>query len=362
MKLFYPSNHYSPFFRKEVFPLLKPFIKKEKITDAQRQALYGISDTDFGFIDTIDDAHVVILPMTWNFYTQQNRLDEAYDLVNQAKEKGKHVWSFNSGDYGVQLPAFDNVVVFRQGGYVNNNYSGHTGFPSIISDYVRENHLEHTLINATYGEQPIVGFCGQARSSWYIACKEMTKQGLRNLRSKMKFSNFEPQEIVATSFLRASLLNQLEAAHNVDCRFIQRKKYRAGITKNKETHKTTTEFYNNILESQYILCVRGAGNFSVRFYETLMMGRIPLYVHTDGYLPLSDEVDWKSHVVWVEYKDRHKIVESLLQFHQQLDKKSLVALFASNRKLWEEKLTLSGFFDYQKRKVLSSHINKLNYN
>lgn len=134
-------------------------------------------------------------------------------------------------------------------------------------------------------------------------------------------------KVLLSRCLHGILLKQLEKNFVIDYRFFKRKKYRAGVTRNKETHETTIQFYDNMLESQYVLCVRGAGNFSVRFYETLMMGRIPLYVHTDGYLSLPDIIDWKDHVVWVDYKNRHHIAEILLEFHNQLDQEGLTALF-----------------------------------
>lgn len=347
MKLYYPPHLYDPTYRGQLFPLLKAFITKKGFTDSQRKSFYGFGDNDFMLTDTMEDAQVVILPMTWHYYARQKQLNEAYTFVREARAKEKVIWSLNAGDFGIKLPRIPNLVVFRQGGYVSNNQMGHIGFPSIIEDYVQKYQLENEVFNVDYDKKPIVGFCGQAQSSRRNVLKEMTKQALRNLRSHLGGSNLEPQRILATSYLRATLLHHLEANEAVDCRFIKREKYRAGITKNKETHPTTAEFYNNILDSQYVLCVRGAGNFSVRFYETLMMGRIPLYLHTDGYLPLSDTIDWKAHVVWVDYKDRKDISNILLNFHRKLNQEQLVTLMKNNRKLWEEKLTLSGFFKSQ---------------
>lgn len=345
MKIYYPSQHYNANYRRQVFPLLKAFIKPKGYTDSQRQLDYGVSEDDFVIVDNIDQAQVVILTMSWNYYSITNQLFLAHKLVEKAQQVNKQVWSINNGDFGVNLPKIKNLTVFRQSGYTSNKQIGHVGFPSIISDYLSINHLESAYLNASYVEKPIVGFCGLTNGSKRNAIKDMTKQILRNFRSQLGFSSSEPQSITTPSYLRATLLKVLEEQTNINHRFIKRKHYRAGIDlREKETHETTKQFYDNILESHYVLCVRGAGNFSVRFYETLMMGRIPLYVHTDGFLPLSDEIDWKSHVVWVDYKDRHHISEILLDFHKQLNQDDLLALFKKNRKLWEEKLTLSGFF------------------
>ena len=123
-----------------------------------------------------------------------------------------------------------------------------------------------------------------------------------------------------------------------------RKKYRAGVTANKDTHKTTIEFYGNLKDSDYVVCVRGAGNFSVRFYESLAMGRIPIFINTDSPLPLDDRIDWKKQVVWIDYKERHQVAEKVKQFHSALSKEDFIDLQHSNRILWKEKLTMGGFF------------------
>ena len=100
-----------------------------------------------------------------------------------------------------------------------------------------------------------------------------------------------------------------------------------------------------------MVCVRGAGNFSVRLYETLAMGRIPVFVNTDCIIPLENAIDWKAHVVWVEMDEIDKIIDKVLSFHGQLNKDSFIALSQANRRLWEERLRVSGFFMAQNSKV-----------
>ena len=111
----------------------------------------------------------------------------------------------------------------------------------------------------------------------------------------------------------------------------------------KESHRTTLEFYENINSSDYVVCVRGAGNFSVRFYETLAMGRIPIFVNTDCALPLENEIDWKKHVVWIERKEIKHIAEKVKDFHSALSSNDFIDLQNANRTLWNERLTLNLF-------------------
>lgn len=105
------------------------------------------------------------------------------------------------------------------------------------------------------------------------------------------------------------------------------------------------EFYNNLRDSDYVVCIRGAGNFSVRFYEALAMGRIPIFINTDCALPFDKEINWKKHVVWVEYKERNQVAQKVKKFHEELSGEDFIDLQQTNRNLWETKLTLSGFFN-----------------
>ncbi|MDT0295731.1 exostosin family protein [Mesonia ostreae] len=344
MKIFYPPLHYDKNYRGHLFPLLKPFIKGDGFTDEQRKSMYGVSQEDYCFVSSMNEAEVVILPMSWYYYKHTKQLDKAQDLVEQAKSFQKIVWSHNPGDAGVKTPQFSNVMVFRFGGYVSRNQKGHKGMPVLIEDYYTNSPAWKGLENLGWEEKPKVGFCGQAIASKANAFKEVTKIGLRNLQTYVGSSPNEPQKLISSTYLRAKALELLQKNSNVKDQFILRKKYRAGVTQQKDTHQTTQEFYQNIQDSQYILCVRGAGNFSVRFYETLMMGRIPLYIHTDGFLPLAEEIEWKKHIVWVDKKEMHKVAEKLLSFHNNLSENQLQELCKANRKLWEEKLCLDGFF------------------
>ena len=343
MKIYYPSSHYNKTYRVQVFPLLKPFIKGENFTDENRREMYGVSAKDYYFVNNMVEAELVVLPMAWNYYVQTNQLHLAYKLVKEAEKADKRVWSWNAGDYGVKIPEFKNLNVFRMSGYGSRKQRGHEGLPSMIKDRL-EKYSKENFSDFPDNKQPIVGFCGQADAAWSKALQEQTKIIYRNLKSLVGLSPHEPQTVVATTKLRASLLAQLERHPKIRTNFILRKKYRAGVSTPEEREKTTQEFYQNINSSQYVLCVRGAGNFSVRFYETLMMGRIPLYVHTDGFLPLSNKIDWKHHVVWVDEKEIDQLGEKLVKFHQERTQKDLLGIAKKNRQLWKDYLTLDGFF------------------
>jgi hypothetical protein len=344
LKLYYPKSHYSKAHRGLLFPLLKPFLKAEGYTDAERMATYGVSETDFEFTECLEEADVVILTMAWNYYVKIKQESLAIAFVNECGALNKKVIAFNAGDFGVKTPYFENLKILRLGGYKSKFSKNEFVLPPFISDPLKKYYQRNELFLRPYRPKPVIGFCGQANHAVWNAVKEIGSIFLRNSKTYLGSSNEESQQLLSTSYLRASLLNGLRKVDGLSTNFILRKKYRAGVKENKDTHQTTLEFYDNLRDSDYVLCVRGAGNFSMRFYEALAMGRIPILINTDCALPLEDAIDWKKHVVWVEYGNRQKVAEKVSEFHKSLSAQDFLDFQKTNRKLWKEHLTLNGFF------------------
>ena len=91
---------------------------------------------------------------------------------------------------------------------------------------------------------------------------------------------------------------------------------------------------------------RGTGNFSMRFYETLCLGRIPIFVDTDCVLPYDFSLDWKQHCVWIDRSEIPFIAEKVADFHAALSPDDFIDLQRGNRELWEERLSTEGFYSH----------------
>lgn len=344
MKLYYPKQLYIAGNRGYMFPLLKPFLKVDSFTNKERIELYGVSEKDFCFTERIEEADKVILPMSWNYYLKTKTTQKAIAVIDEAKRLKKEVWIVMVDDFGMVFPKYDHCIVFRSSGYRSKLSLNHIGIPSFVNDPLKEIYRTIKLFERTYTEFPTVGFCGLANNSTWHVLKEWLKIGYRNLKYNLGLSYIEKEQLVSPSYLRYRCLKKLKKNSYIKSNFIIRNKYRAGV-KNKQDRKTTTiEFFDNVKNSDYVLCVRGAGNFSVRLYETLAMGRIPVFINTDCMLPLVNSIDWKKHMVWVEYNERHLITDRIIEFHHKLNNKRLNDLFKKNRQLWEDKLRLKTFF------------------
>ena len=67
-----------------------------------------------------------------------------------------------------------------------------------------------------------------------------------------------------------------------------------------------------------------------------------------------DIINWKKHVVWVESYEIPNIVNKVLGFHNALTKEEFIELQESNRILWQQYLSFSGFY-----KKLINHVKNI---
>lgn len=82
--------------------------------------------------------------------------------------------------------------------------------------------------------------------------------------------------------------------------FVVRSDFWGGSPHNE---KLMYEYWTNLNQNQFVLASRGVGNFSMRFYQALSIGRIPVVVNTDIELPFSDKINWQDAIVFHPTED-----------------------------------------------------------
>ncbi len=93
-----------------------------------------------------------------------------------------------------------------------------------------------------------------------------------------------------------------------------------------------------------MLCPRGKGNYSIRFYETLASGRIPVFINTDCVLPFEEWIDWRQYCVWVEGHEVAHVAEKVAEFHEGLSDEEFRDRQRACRQLWLDWQSPFGFF------------------
>jgi hypothetical protein len=166
----------------------------------------------------------------------------------------------------------------------------------------------------------------------------------------LKRSPFEPQSLYPPTLLRKKIIEHLQQHASVQTNFIIRKAYRAGAKSEATKKQTTEEYYRNMIESDYIVCVRGNGNFSARLYETLAMGRIPVIINTDCIYPWDDLLDWKKIGVWVEQDEILQVADKISAYHTTVSTIDFEKAQLNAHRIWVDYLSMSGFFSTLLRK------------
>jgi hypothetical protein len=333
--------------RRSLFLLVRPFwVEGVFLNDAELKKKWGLEGINIEYISSAEDADAICLPLPLQVYSGHFKGSSFLeDLLSEAQKKGILVYGHVSGDFGEEVIDHPQLRIFRMGGFRSQLTIRHQGFPVALSDHLPRLFGSEDIAAREWKAKPTIGFCGHASHSPLKALSEYLKLIRENLRRALKKPvrrDYEP--LFASALERARLLKRLESSIELNPHFIYRKQYRAGARTEEERHRSTLEYYTNIRESDYVLCVRGGGNFSVRFYETLLMGRIPIFVNTDCLLPFPDVIPWKEHVVWVEWEERHLIADKILAFHRALSPEQFKALQLKNRQLWKEQLNVAGLF------------------
>ncbi len=344
MKVFVAHTEFQVKDRKVLFILTRPFFnEKNWVNDATLKTSWGLNPDQFQLVSTIENATIVLIPFAINFYYKEKKEFHLEALHKQCLKHNKKAYGYIVGDLGIAFPEFATITYLRPSGFKSQLSTQNKGFYIPLTDQLPLLfHQEHCKPSPKK-EVPIVGFCGHARLHFSKLLFETTRFMLCNLwrfYKKPNRNDWEP--LFPSGFHRAKLLQLIDQSSNtLQTNFIYRSQYRAGVQTKEQETQSTLEYFQNILESDYILCVRGAGNFSVRLYETLMMGKIPIFVNTDCMLPFESTINWKKHVVWIEWNERKTIAERVTAFHASITAEDFVQLQINNRKLWKETLSIA---------------------
>jgi len=272
----------------------------------------------------IDEADVVVYP----FRAETGPETEAVAEEARKRHIGCVFFSWGDADEVVNVPY---GKVYRHSLFSDRRLEHEQAWCAEVTDPQTE--LGMSVWPREKHDDPKVGFCGYVsnpifRAAYRLMGRQRKAEGLS---------------------LRARVLRGLNRTKNVETSFITRQAYWAGARgrwgrRVAAELKPRAAFWNNVLNTDYTLCIRGAGNFSYRFYEVLAAGRIPLFINTRCVLPFDDEIDWRRHCVWVEEDQIDSAGEILKDFHSRLSPSQFIDLQLANRRIWETRLNPLSFY------------------
>jgi Exostosin family len=329
--------------------MLYPFWGKDpedsQAPDSGRFDQYAAAGQSLFEMTSLDEADIAVLPMPWEFAAENEEvMEQAILFVDHVRQAGKLVVIFFCSDSDEEV-AIENSLVFRTSFYRSRRKANEFAMPAWSEDFV-EKYLDGRFPVRLEHKKPVVGFCGFApvKAPFKKKVKDIVRRGA-NLMGLRKESISHPGLVI-----RAKALEALSRSPLVETNFLIREHFLGGtlLPDRREDidlkHKVRHEYVQNIVDSDYILCARGAGNFSYRLFETLCCGRIPVFVDTDCVLPYDFDVEWRRYCVWVGESELPRIAEKVAEFHAKLSSHDLRDLQHECRNLWEQWLSPTGFF------------------
>ncbi|WP_264566728.1 glycosyltransferase family 47 protein [Flavobacterium sp. N3904] len=293
---------------------------------------------EYNLVDSIDESDIIIVPVDIGFLIKNKQLHYLKQFITNGKLQNKVIWAYSGGDFGKTIQ--DDIYLFRLGGF-NSKMNDKTNIlPSFIHDPY-EKFIQKEFVVLEKESIPSIGFVGNANGSLKSLFKEFVVYlyviGL-NIKNNF-YSDY--QSFYPSGYKRYRLLKKIGADSRVKSDFVFRKKHSRASLDTFQIKTATIEFYQNMYQNPYVFCLRGLGNFSVRFYETLAMGRIPVVVDTDIRLPFHNSINWEKHCVFVEEEN---FVNQLLDFHLKIPKQDFILMQENNRKLFLNVLSRESYF------------------
>ena len=238
----------------------------------------------------VEDCDFIYFP--FKFLIKKSKLE---DLTELSEKHCKKILLFYNDDDDSIFNS-KNSIIFRTSIYNSKKPNNYFSLPAFCNDLKKETNYFYREKN----EIPTIGFCGAITHN-------LRKKTIEKLSNTSLLKNF----LIRDNFWGGNIWGQ-------DVR---------------------DEYVKNIINSDFVVCVRGSGNFSYRLYETLCLGKIPLIVDTDISLPFNDQQNYSEKFVIIDNLD--DIESKILDYWSKISNyKELQKNLAT---IWSDNLSPLGF-------------------
>lgn len=280
----------------------------------------------FTVVADVHDADVILLP---HMYMRAKREPNYIRMcVDIAKKHNKIllVFAYQDSAEHIDIP---HSIIFRPSQYRNTITRNEIIMPAFVED-----------LGALYGvsvkekaTRPSVGFVGKAGFETY-------SQYMRFVLKNM----FKHGPYKDGLYFRRKAMNILEADGRIETDFIIRSSYsgnKKSITLDPE--RARREYVASIKDHDTTLAPKGDGNYSLRFFETLSMGRIPIFIDTDTVLPLEDKIPYDDMIIRVDYTRIDDVADVVASQYAQWSSEEYTRRQRRAREVFETYLYMPAF-------------------
>ena len=230
------------------------------------------------FTSQLAKSDAVLVPYDLSYWYK----NKDYIIYLKSLAEKKKLIILNTGDFISKIKKIENVIYFRP--FLN---PGEHSPNTIIIPY----EIEPMFTARTYNPEFNISFMG------YFPRIVSTR-----LFYALKNSFWHP--IKGNGSIVRKLMARKVKKTNLPLTLVARNTF-SGWSRDKSanTLERRSEFFNSIRDSRYVICPRGDGNQSLRFYETLSAGRVPILIDTKIKLPLGGRLNYSKITITLNLYD-----------------------------------------------------------
>ncbi|HEY4504984.1 MAG TPA: exostosin family protein [Candidatus Paceibacterota bacterium] len=216
-----------------------------------------------------------------------------------ARKHNKKILIFDFSDFDKQID-IPNSIQFRVSLYESSKREGEIVMPPFVENLTSFPERNKSL-------KPTVGFVGYV----HFSLPSYFKLGARK----------------HGIYFRRKALDELEGVSEITTKVIRRLGYSGHRdTIGMDPELARKQYLENINDSDLILAPKGYGNYSLRLYETLALGRIPILIDTDCVLPLEDELDYNKFILRVDYKNMDRLPNVIRNWWSRISNEEFIEM------------------------------------
>lgn len=219
-------------------------------------------------ISSLENCDFII---SCKFYAETtNSPQNVQKLLNSYYNISKKIIVFLICDFANDFTIPNNVFLFRTSIYLTNRK-----YNEYLLPYIWESFIDVPFYPLYFdkNELPIVGFCGRVDKN------------------------------------RARLISLMQHNDKIKCNFILKTEYWGG---KPHDQNLISDFRNNIEQSHFTICNRGNGNYAMRLYQTLSLGRIPILVDSNQIYPFDDIINW--HEIAIIGSNEEDVINKVIEW------------------------------------------------
>ena len=145
-----------------------------------RHDIYGIRKKDLILSLNPKKADILILPLTWNYYFQYGKTNEANETIKYYEMLNKPIITWVSGDYKHKVMD-GNFILLQHNLHKSKRKNNEYAYPAIIRDPF--DYLNFYGVNiASSFKKTRISFCGTANWTLLDKCESFLKEFFLGLR------------------------------------------------------------------------------------------------------------------------------------------------------------------------------------